>query len=90
MSINQLYAEANTFDIMLFRSSSIAAKTIRLYTQSEWDHVGIVVRKNQFEEKNWQNEIYILEATGNGGCSINLFRNKIPHIGGFYEKISLR
>ena len=58
MSINQLYAEANTFDIMLFRSSSIAAKTIRLYTQSEWDHVGIVVRKNQFEEKNWR----LLEA----------------------------
>jgi hypothetical protein len=62
----------------------MSAKTIRLCTQSEWDHVGMVVRLNIPALNITENDLLILEAT-NEGCLLANFKQKVPSMGNFFK-----
>ena len=82
-SIRQFYEQADTFDVILFRCNTGGGKIIRSWTHSEWDHVGMVLKIGGYD-----NEIIIIEATGNRGVHLKKFSSIIPHIGKFYEKVA--
>jgi hypothetical protein len=72
---------ADTFDIILFRCSNGGGKIIRSYTNSHWDHAGMVIRVSAEDPAD---EILILEATSNSGVHLKIFSKMIKHIGDFY------
>ena len=59
---------------------------IRTFTQSEFDHVAMILKFAG------QDEVYLVEATGNRGVSYNKWSNIRKHIGPgkFYAKLSYR
>ena len=70
---------------MLFKTNSTAAKVIRGYSNSEWDHAAMVIKFG-----SEPNDVFIIEATSNMGVSIRNFGRIMHHIGGFYAKVALR
>ena len=49
----------DTGDLILFHNSHFASQATKMFTMSQWDHIGIVLR--------WSNnELKLFEATGNG------------------------
>lgn len=52
--------EADSGDILLFKSKQFGAKITRGFTQSDYDHVAMVLR---FEDDE---EVYIIDATVSG------------------------
>lgn len=79
--------EADTGDILLYKTKNVGGGLIRKFTSSEFDHVAMVLK---FDLD--QNEIYILEATGNRGVALNKWEYLRPHIGGnnFYSQLVFR
>lgn len=59
---------------------------IRTVTNSEFDHVAMIIRIND------DPEVYFVEATGNRGVTYNKWSNVRNHIGPdkFYAKLSWR
>ena len=76
---------ADTFDLLLYKSSPTASGLVRLYSKSEWDHAAMVIKFGSQPK-----EVFILESTGDMGVSIKNFAEIIPHIGDFYTKVALR
>lgn len=82
---DQFYAAADTFDILLFRCNSSGGPLIRTYTSSEFDHVGMCLRLD-----NYPDEVLILEATGGPGVHLTRFSTLKFYVGTFYDKLVLR
>ena len=87
MSESQFKSTADTGDILLFRGSQTGSKITRTLTGSHFDHVAMVLK---FETD--PDEIYLVEATGNSGVSLNRWLFLKDHIGQdkFYQKVVFR
>jgi hypothetical protein len=89
MSEAQFLAQADTGDILLFRQGAmqIGGAITRTFTNSHFDHVAMVLK---FETA--PDEVFLVEATGNMGVSLNRWVFLRPHIGSgkFYEKMVYR
>ena len=87
MSEQQFLSRADTGDILLFRGRNAGSSIIRGYTGSHFDHVAMVLK---FESQ--PDEVFLVEATGNMGVSLNRWQYLRPHIGAdkFYDKLILR
>jgi hypothetical protein len=72
---------------LLFRCKNFGAFLTRSFTWSKYDHVAMILK---FESH--PNEIFIVEATGNTGVSINKWSSLRKHIGvnKFYQKCVYR
>lgn len=86
MTENDFLEKAQTGDILLFRGNRAATALTRALTSSEFDHVGIIVRLKD------KDDVYIIEATGRIGVSVNRWSNIKQHIGPseFYERVIYR
>jgi len=51
---------ANTGDILLFKSNAFGGFALRVAMNSQFDHVGILI-------KSGNDEVYLMEAMGHGG-----------------------
>lgn len=87
ISETQFKREADTGDLLLFRSNQAVAKIARGYTKSHFDHVAMLLK---FEAD--PGEVYLLEATGNCGVALNKWCYIREHIGKskFYDKVVFR
>ena len=87
MSEAQFLAQADTGDILLFRGSMAGAMVTRTFTGSHFDHVAMILKFESSPE-----EVFLVEATGNLGVSLNRWQNLRPHVGAsrFYEKLVFR
>ena len=85
-SEKQFIADADTGDLLLFQGSLSGPMLIRTFTSSEFDHVAMILKFSG------QDEVYLVEATGNRGVSYNKWSNIREHIGPdkFYAKLSYR
>jgi hypothetical protein len=56
----------DTFDIILFKGKNLMSKFQRFFTNSDYDHVGMII-------KTIDGNLLLLEATGNVGVAIYTF-----------------
>lgn len=87
VSEEQFLDQADTGDIILFRGNQTGSSITRTFTQSHFDHIAMVLKFDSFPE-----EVYIVEATGNMGVSLNKWNFLKSHIGKdkFYQNIVCR
>ena len=87
MSESQFLKQADTGDILLFRGSAAVTQITRTFTASYFDHVAMVLK---FETD--PDEVYLVEATGNLGVSLNKWAFLKEHVGQgkFYKKMIVR
>jgi hypothetical protein len=87
MSEYQFKEIADTGDILLFRGSHAGGLLTRTVTASHFDHVAMVLKF-----QNDPNEVFMVEATGNMGVSLNRWDFLREHVGKgkFYEKLIIR
>ena len=87
MSESQFKEQADTGDILLFRGSMAVTKITRAVSRSYFDHVAMVLK---FETD--PDEVYLVEATGNLGVSLNKWTYLREHVGEgkFYKKMIMR
>lgn len=78
-------AQASTFDILLFKTNTIPAKTIRAYTRSEFDHIAMVIKMASLP-----NEVLLLESTSCSGVHLSRFSEKKLFIGTYFKKLVYR
>jgi hypothetical protein len=57
--------QADTGDLLLFRSKQFGGKVTRTITKSDFDHVGMILKFEDLE-----NEIFMLDATYGNGVAI--------------------
>jgi len=62
MTVREFESIARTGDLLLFRTDGKCPKCQRFYTGDQYDHVGIVIRKEK--------KLFILESTSFGKCNI--------------------
>ncbi|HNB48178.1 MAG TPA: AMP-binding protein, partial [Chitinophagales bacterium] len=62
ITINEVDEFADSFDILLFKNKSTLSKMQRFLTQSEYDHVAMVVRIGESR--------FVLEASGSTGVAV--------------------
>lgn len=70
ISEKQFIEKADTGDILLFTANNGSANMIRTLTSSQFDHIALVLK---FETED--NEIFIVDASGNNGVSLNKWSN---------------
>ena len=68
--------KAKTGDLLLFKANNIGASIIRFFTNSNFDHVAIILK---FE--NEPDEVYYLDSTSSNGVSVNKWSDVVPHYG---------
>jgi hypothetical protein len=87
ISEKQFLQEADTGDLLLFKSESAPSFLTRAFTNSQFDHVAMILK---FE--NEEDEIFLVEATGNYGVSLNKWGNLRANVGNdkFYRRIIYR
>ena len=85
ISISQLRIQADTFDIVLFSCNHAGAKVIRGYSNSEYDHLGMIVRVDSSDDT-----LCVYEANGTRNVFMRYMRSLIPQVGDFYKKIVIR
>ena len=44
MEFNDIFSIADTFDILLFKNKNIMSKFQRFFTNSDFDHVSLIIR----------------------------------------------
>lgn len=78
---------ADTGDILLFRGSQTGSKITRTVTNSHFDHVAMVLKFESVPD-----EVFLVEATGTQGVSLNRWQYLRSHIGydQFYSKLVFR
>lgn len=83
MSEDQFMRQADTGDLLLFRTNYFMAHATRLYSNSHFDHVGMILK-----DRNNKNEVYILDATSSGVSTVSwtMLRYNIG-ADNFYEKV---
>jgi len=60
--------QADTFDLLLFNCKSTGANITRTITASEFDHVGICLKLDDYPD-----EVFVLESTGGLGVHLSRF-----------------
>ena len=76
----------DTGDILLFRSNDMLAPWLtRTFTQSNFDHVGLILRFG-----DTVSDVYILEAVGDSGVRMTSWLSARQFLGGFFNKIAYR
>jgi hypothetical protein len=87
MSSSQFCAAADTGDLLLFRGTVAGALITRTVTGGYFDHVAMVLK---FETD--PSEVYLVEATGSQGVSLNKWSILRHHVGPgkHYEKVIYR
>ena len=71
MAVGEFESIAKTGDLLLFRTDGKCPKCQRFYTGDQYDHVGIVIRKER--------KLFILESTSFGKCNILLWNDFIRY-----------
>ena len=71
--MSELAKTADTFDILLFKNTTLISKMQRLLTNSDYDHTAVLLR-------TVNNDLLILECTGNVGVGLYSFESilRIP------------
>ena len=59
----------------MFRGNRIGTGVTRALTWSEFDHVGLVIRLDDWDD------VHIIEATGGPGVQLNRWGNLKNHVG---------
>ena len=59
----KLLQTANTFDILLFKNRTLISKVQRIFTNSDYDHVAMLIKSSH-------KEVYLFEATSNSGVAV--------------------
>lgn len=88
LSEEQMFAEAQTGDLLIFRGNQTSSQFVRSATRGHFDHIAIIVRT--YDEGT--TDFSIVEAVGNFGVSSttwNKIRNEIG-VDKFYEKCTYR
>lgn len=70
MEIEQLFQVGDTFDIILFKNRTVMSKVQRLLTNSDYDHVAMLIKTSS-------GELYILESSSNMGVSVYSLKSLI-------------
>lgn len=60
----------DTFDILLFKNKTMMSKVQRILTNSDYDHVAMLLKTNS-------NEVFILESSSNLGVSVYTLKSLI-------------
>ena len=81
----QFILQAATFDVLLFKTNTTAAKLVRAATRSEYDHIALVIKMSSAPD-----EVFMYEATGGTGVNMARFSAKKIYIGSYYRKCVLR
>ena len=68
--MEQFKQKADTFDMLLFKTHNTTAKLVRSFTNSEFDHAGMVIRVASRPE-----EIFFLHATNDMGIHMANFED---------------
>jgi len=84
ISVDSFYEMAETFDIILFKSTTTQASLIRTLSNSEWNHVGMCFKVKA------EREVYILESTADNGVHFKKFSDTATFMGTHYSKVALR
>lgn len=63
MPIERLLECGNTFDLILFKNKSLMSKVQRLFTNSDYDHVAMILRASN-------RDVFLLESTSSAGVAI--------------------
>jgi hypothetical protein len=69
-SIEDLRHTGDTFDIILFKNRTMMSKVQRILTNSDYDHVAMLLKTNN-------NELFILESSSNLGVSVYTLKSLI-------------
>lgn len=56
-------SQLNTGDIVLFKGNTIVSKILQCFGDSEYSHVGIILKNPTFINGNFQEELYIMESS---------------------------
>lgn len=83
--IEKLATIGDNFDILLFKNKNLMSKVQRLFTNSDYDHVAMLL-------KTGDNEIYLLEASSNVGVAVYTLNSlaKIPRYKYYQRYLSLK
>ena len=74
---------ANTGDILIFKGFKMSSKCQRFFTQADYDHVALLIRKNLI--------LYVYESTLEEGCILRPWREFIENIWNLlYDKMAYR
>lgn len=74
----------DNFDLILFKGKNIMCKMQRFFTNSEFDHVGLIM-------KTVNGDLLLLQATGNVGVAIYSFSSiEVALKKQFYDRIVVR
>lgn len=87
ISEKQLFENAKTGDILLFKGNQFHNYITRAITWSKYDHVAMVIKFQSQED-----EVFFIEAVSNLGVSYNKWSRLRKHVGPnkFYKKIVYR
>lgn len=84
MTYREVVVILETFDIILFKGKNLMCKVQRFFTNSSYDHVGLVI-------KTVDGNLLLLEATGNVGVAIYNFSSiEMAVKKKLYERIAIR
>ncbi len=85
MPIEKLATIGDNFDILLFKNKNLMSKVQRIFTNSDYDHVAMLL-------KTGDNEIYLLEASSNVGVAVYTLNSltKIPRHKYYQRYLSLK
>lgn len=70
MSIEDLSATGDTFDVILFKNRTMMSKVQRILTNSDYDHVAMLIKASN-------NDLFILESSSNLGVSVYTLKSLI-------------
>lgn len=68
--MKELLEKADTFDILMFKNRNFVSKMQRLFTNSDYDHVGMLL-------KTTNHQLFLLEATSNAGVAVYTLDNLV-------------
>ena len=84
MPYNEVFFVGDTFDIILFKNKSIMSKVQRFFTNSDFDHVALLM-------KTVNNQLLMLESTSNSGVAIyNFFSLRYLVSKKHFDRVGLR
>lgn len=84
LSFKEAVGFLDTFDVILFKGRNLMCKVQRFLTNSDFDHVGLIM-------KTVGANLLLLEATGNAGVAIYSFKSiQMALKRKLYERIAIR
>lgn len=87
IDVNEFKSVVDNWDLLLFKSKQLATKLQRTLTNSNYDHVGMIVL---WETDDDMNTIFLLEAVSSEGVRLVEFLPNLEAYFEVYEKIVYR